>query len=30
VHIFNSQLKPEKHVDEALKIILLLKKADIN
>ena len=30
VHIFNSQLRAEKHVDEALKIILLLKKADIN
>lgn len=30
VHIFNSQLRAEKHVDESLKIILLLKKADIN
>ena len=29
-HIFNSQLRVEKHVDEALKIILLLKKSDIN
>ena len=30
VYIFNSQLKVEKHVDEALKIILLLKKTDTN
>ena len=28
VHIFNSQLKPERHVDEALKVCLLLKRTD--
>lgn len=28
VHIFNSQSEAHKHVDEALKIVLLLKKTD--
>ena len=28
VHIFNSQLQPERHVDEALKVCLLLKRTD--
>ena len=28
VHIFNSQLHPERHVDEALKVCLLLKRTD--
>ncbi|MBN2862985.1 MAG: peroxiredoxin [Bacteroidales bacterium] len=27
-HIFNSQLQPERHVDEALKVCLLLKRTD--
>ena len=27
-HIFNSHIKPERHVDEALKVCLLLKKTD--
>ena len=29
VFIFNSQVQPERHVDEALKVALLLKKAKI-
>jgi len=29
IYIINPQLQAERHVDEALKIILLLKKADI-
>ncbi len=28
VYIFNSQVKVERHVDEALKVVLLLKKTD--
>jgi thioredoxin-dependent peroxiredoxin len=28
IHFFNSQLKPKRHADEALKILLVLKKAD--
>jgi peroxiredoxin Q/BCP len=28
VYIFNSQLLPERHADEALKVCLLLKKTD--
>lgn len=28
VHIFDSQSKTQRHVDEALKIVLVLKKAD--
>lgn len=28
VYIFNSQLRPERHVDEALKVCLLLKRTD--
>lgn len=28
VHIFNSQSQPTRHVDEALRILLLLKKTD--
>jgi peroxiredoxin Q/BCP len=28
IHVFNSQLQPKRHADEALKICLLLKKTD--
>jgi peroxiredoxin Q/BCP len=28
IHVFNSQLQPKRHADEALKIFLLLKKTD--
>jgi len=28
IYIFNSQLQAERHVDEALKVVLLLKKAE--
>lgn len=28
VHFFNSQLQPKRHADEALKILLVLKKSD--
>ena len=28
IHYFNSQLQPKRHADEALKILLVLKKTD--
>jgi len=30
IHVFNSQSQVKRHVDEALKVVLVLKKADNN